>query len=63
MPITPSTLRELEKKQPIVNDLLRGWGDAELGVEFHEEETEDWKLGWRLWHEEHGQKRSSHAFH
>lgn len=63
MPITQSNLKELEKKQPLVNDLLRGWTDAEAGVEHHRDETEDWKLGWRLWHHEHGQKRSSHAWH
>lgn len=61
--ISPNDLKEIDNKQPQANDLLRGWQDAELGVEYQRDESDDWKMGWRLWNHEHGQKRSSHAWH
>ena len=56
-------LKQVESRRPCVNDMLRGWHDAEMGVEYSAHETEDWQMGWRLWHHEHGGQRSSHSWH
>lgn len=56
-------LKQIDQRHPCANDLLRGWHDAEVGVEFQAAESQDWQMGWRLWHAEHGGRRSSHAWH
>jgi hypothetical protein len=56
-------LKQVEQRRPCANDMLRGWHDAERGVEFSPNETDDWQLGWRLWNHEHGGRRSSHSWH
>jgi hypothetical protein len=59
----PPVLKRVDAARPCANDLLRGWHDAEAGVEYQQSETEDWQLGWRLWNAEHGGRRSGHSWH
>ncbi len=61
--ITEQVLRQVEQAKPCANDLLRGWQAAETGFPYDRAEDGDWQMGWRLWHAEHGGKRSSHAWH
>ena len=43
-------LKHVDQRQPSANDLLRGWHDAEMGVDYQRDETDDWRTGWTLWH-------------
>ena len=61
--IKQTHLQEIDAKKPEANDLVRGWHDAEFGVEYQRDESEDWQMGWRLWNHEHGSKRSSRKWH
>lgn len=63
MYLKQSDLNYVEHRKPEVNDLLRGWSDAEMGVPYSRTETDDWRMGWTLWHHEHGAKRSSNSWH
>jgi len=63
MLMTKDHLKEIDAKKPKANDLVRGWHDAEMGVDYQDHESEDWQMGWRLWHHEHGGKRSSSTWH
>jgi hypothetical protein len=58
-----TALRQISQRHPDANDLLRGWHAAEAGFAYDRSETDDWQMGWRLWHQEHGQARSSHTRH
>ena len=56
-------LRQVSRRHPNANDMLRGWHAAERASPYDRTETADWQMGWRLWHQEHGQARSSRAWH
>ena len=56
-------LKHVDQRQPSANDLLRGWHDAEMGVDYQRDETDDWRTGWTLWHHQHGGQISSSAWH
>jgi len=56
-------LKQIDARQPCANDLLRGWHAAEADFPYDHTECSDWQMGWRLWHAEHGGRRTSHAWH
>jgi hypothetical protein len=61
--MTKDHLKEIDRKKPAANDFLSGWDAAEAGIGYHREASSDWQMGWRLWHHEHGAKRSSSSWH
>lgn len=63
MQLKQQDLNYVEHRKPEVNDFLRGWDDAEKGVAYTRTESDDWRMGWSLWHHEHGAKRSTSSCH
>jgi hypothetical protein len=56
-------LHHVRAVKPSASDLERGWCDAARGVAYKRKESDDWQMGWRLWHHEYGARRSSRSFH
>lgn len=56
-------LNHVRAVKPCASDLERGWCDAARGIEYKRSESDDWRMGWRLWHNEHGGRIGSRAYH